>query len=416
MMLETNNISSFLFFGYCPRLPSDLENKKWALSTTVGNSVPIKDDTEESLLERGTRIFKSIFTNVEDGKHIVLLSGGLDSRSVLGGLLAAGMKDQITTVTYGTPGTFDFDIGCDIACRMGLRHESFDLTQVKIKQDILEKTAREMETKAWIFDAFYNRLIPIRFGKNVIYWNGFMGDALSGLHLFPKENVAWEKAVSQFVKRARFVKSIYLPNPNFDPRSILPRIPLLNNSILAYDDQLDFAIRQESYTRNIMAPGDYDYHTPFLHPEWINFILNVPRKFRRNQYLYRKILAGAFPDLFSLPTRTNCGFPLGAPNWRIKLRKSFWKIKNIISVRFPFCMSYCDPRINYIDFNEAIRQRRDLKEVVSGNIHDLKKRGIIDWIDIEDLLVQHQRRRVNCADAITVLVSLEIILKVNGQI
>lgn len=414
--LKLDNISPFLFFGYLPKLPSDLETKVWALATAEGSSLPVKDDTEESLLESGISIFKSIFTNIEDGEHIVPLSGGLDSRAVLGGLLAAGLKDQITTVTFGTPGTFDYDIGCDIARRMGLRHEGLDLTQVKIEQSLLENTAKEMGISAWIFDAFYNRLILKRFGKDAIYWSGFMGDSLSGRHQILEDNISCEEAVSHFLERYCFVKSVDLTRPGFDPADVLPRPPFLHDSMLNYDRQMEFALRQEAHMRYILVPNDYDYRTPFLHPEWTRFIMNVPRKCLTSQYIYRKILAGAFPDLFSLPIKNNYGFPLGGPNWRIKMKKGFRKVKNSFGRRFPFGVLHFDPRINYINFDEVIRQRKDFKEVVNGNIRDLKKRGIIDWIDIEDLLVQHQRRYVNCADAITVLVSLEIILKVNGQL
>ena len=56
-------------------------------------------------------VFKAAFENVSEGHHIVPLSGGLDSRAILGGLLDAGLKDQITTVTFGTLGTWDYDIG-----------------------------------------------------------------------------------------------------------------------------------------------------------------------------------------------------------------------------------------------------------------------------------------------------------------
>ena len=45
---------------------------------------------------------------------MVPLSGGLDSRTILAALLEAGLKDRITTVTYGTPGTWDYDIACDV--------------------------------------------------------------------------------------------------------------------------------------------------------------------------------------------------------------------------------------------------------------------------------------------------------------
>ncbi|OHB59814.1 MAG: hypothetical protein A2173_01005, partial [Planctomycetes bacterium RBG_13_44_8b] len=399
-MFELDNISTFLFFGYLPKLPDDLENKEWVINTTKENCLSVKEHTEEDLLNSGIRIFKSIFTGIEDGKHVVFLSGGLDSRGLLGGLLSAGKKDQITTVTYGTPGTFDFDIGCDVARRMSLHNERIDLTQIKIEQSLLEETARKMEIKAWLFDAFYRRLIHKRFDKDAIYWSGFFGDILSGRHQTLKENVACEEAISHFIEHNRFVKSVDLASPDFDPASVLPRPPFLRDSILNYDRQMEFVLRQESYMKHILIPNGYNYHTPYLHPDWIKFFLNAPLKLRRGQYLYRKILMAAFPDLFSLPVRNNFGASLGAPDWKIILKKNFLRVKNIIGNRYPFCLSHCDPKVNYIDFNEAIRRRKDFKEVVSGNIHDLKKRGIIDWIDIEDLLIQHQRRRINCADAI----------------
>jgi hypothetical protein len=69
------------------------------------------------------------------------------------------------------------------------------------------------------------------------------------------------------------------------------------------------------------------------------------------------------------------------------------------------------PGINYIDFDRGLRERNDLKSVVYENIQDLKKRQIINWIDIDKIWLNHQRSIGNYADALTSLASLEINLK-----
>jgi hypothetical protein len=69
------------------------------------------------------------------------------------------------------------------------------------------------------------------------------------------------------------------------------------------------------------------------------------------------------------------------------------------------------PNINYIDFNEKIRTKNDLQQVIRNNLMDLKQRKIIDWIDIEEILNNHLLGKSNNADALIVLASLEIHLK-----
>ena len=69
--------------------------------------------------------------------------------------------------------------------------------------------------------------------------------------------------------------------------------------------------------------------------------------------------------------------------------------------------------INYLDFNEKIRTKKDLKDVIINNVMDLKQRNIIEWINIEEILNNHLTNKGNYADALIVLASLEIHLK-NG--
>lgn len=74
------------------------------------------------------------------------LSGGLDSRAILGGLISAGLKDSIVTVTFGTPGTYDFDIGKKIATELGIKHELIDLTSVEMTSTFFEGVSKSTKS------------------------------------------------------------------------------------------------------------------------------------------------------------------------------------------------------------------------------------------------------------------------------
>jgi hypothetical protein len=70
-----------------------------------------------------------------------------------------------------------------------------------------------------------------------------------------------------------------------------------------------------------------------------------------------------------------------------------------------------NPNLNYIDFENGIRNRPDLKEIVSTNVQALKARGVVSWIDIDRLWKMHLNSDANYSDALTLLTSLELHLK-----
>jgi len=409
-MLSERRLSTFLYFGYLPYVPTDVKYQPWATGQTEKQVTKFAEESE--LIAQGIYLLKSAFEDTSGDLHVVPLSGGLDSRAILGGLLDAGLKNQITTVTFGTPGTWDYDIGYYVAGEMDVRHECFDLTQVQLTQELLEETAKEVGNCIWLFDAFYNRLVCKRFSKDAAYWSGFMGDPLAGSHLLSTDSESWDAALGEFAKRNRFSRSIDLTQPGFNPKDILPESPILADSRLSYDEQLDFAIRQQSYIKTLVLPKGYGYRTPFLHPEWVSFILNVPCRYRENQYLYKGILKRAYPKLFSLPTKSNRGLPLDALKWRFLLRRLSVGARSLARRFFPGD-PWVHPTINYIDFDWALRNREDVRTLVYNNIQNLKRRGVVDWIDIDGIWDRHKRKQANHADALTLLASLEIILKVN---
>lgn len=417
-MTESDSVSAYLHFGYLPRCTTDsysfLANlfdgerrQDFSLALAPAKLV-------ECGVDRLRRAFRNAVNGIEGGKeHVLPLSGGLDSRAILGGLLENLESSQIQTVTFGTPGTWDYEIGRQVARDAGVRCESLDLTDKDWRWNTaaLVRMARQMERPVWVFDAYVNRGIPERFGSDQVYWSGFMGDPLAGSHLPRNDSASWEQAKTRFVDRNQFSDSLTLTPPGFEPAARLPATPLMESDKLCYDEQLDFAIRQQCWIRHIVLPAGYKYRTPFLDLQWSDFILNVPRKHRERQSLYRQILKTAYARLLSMPAKTNAGLPLNAALWRRAIRASRLRL-HATAMRFIPSIDWgVLPGTNYIDFDLGLRQRDDLKQTVHENLQDLKKRHIVDWINIDEIWQRHQDKRSDSADALLLLASLEIQIK-----
>ncbi len=406
-----DKICAFLHFGYIPKFTENVYRQTWAAEQDIDKINSYASLTESKLIDIGVSILKNSFSNISKGNHIIPLSGGLDSRAILGGLIEAGLRNQITTVTFGTPGTLDFDIGVNIAKRMNIPFEAIDLTKIAVHENQLLETVEDIGECFWIFDAFYNRQVVKLFGSKSIYWSGFMGDPLAGSHFPKKAHKSWPDAVQHFIECGRFAKSINLSAPDVKLDSFLPNYPIVNNSPLCNDELLDFSIRQNFYIKKLVLIKSFNYQTPFLNNGWINFILNIPKKYRKNQYLYKKILMKAYPALFNLPVKENLGLPLTATYLKRYSLKMCYKAKVFWQKYLPKVPPGLSPLLNYIDFNRALRNRKDFKNLVYKNIQDLIKRRIIDWVDIDQIWTLHQEEKANHADALTLLTSLEIYLK-----
>lgn len=217
------------------------------------------------------------------------------------------------------------------------------------------------------------------------------------------KSLCWaELAKKKFIKKNKYVSSINLTNGlNFKD---LIECDLIDKEYLTFDEQLDFQNRQVKYIAPHVLMHGYKYNTPFLYQPWLDFMLSVPNSLRKEQYLYKKILVNTFTKEFSYKTKTNYGLPLGVSRKIIFTKRVINKILRMTKLS-------SEKGINYLDFDDKIRTKKDLREIMSKNIRDLNSRNIIDWIDIEEILNNHLSKKRNYADALIVLASLEIHLK-----
>ena len=399
--MNKKNLSSFLKLGYF----LDYKNKDISINVSNIDKQKYQDIEEYELIKIGSKLWKeSICSNFDTNqKHLVPISGGLDSRAILSALLEHTEAKNIYTYTFGTPNTLDYDVGNYVAKKIGTNHKSFDLRRYNFNQKELENISKRVNFQTILFHHAPVWEVDKRF-ENCQNWCGFMGDPLSGSKLSKEPSLSLEVAKKQFMRKNTYVSSIDLTNGlNFEG---LVEADLIDKSLLTLDEQLDFQNRQVKYIAPHVLMQGYEYKIPFLYQPWVDFMLSVPNSFRRDQILYKKILLHTFPKEFSYRTKTNYGLPLGAS-------KNTIFIKRVVDKLLRMTKLSSGKNINYLDFNEKIRTKQDLRKVITSNVIDLKDRDIIEWRNVEEILNNHLTNKGNYADALIVLASLEIHLK-NG--
>jgi len=397
--MYVNNLNSFLKLGYF----LDFKNKDISIDISNIDKSKYENTTENELISIGSKVWReSISSDFKTNqKHLVPISGGLDSRAILAGLLEHTEAKNIYTYTFGTPNTFDYDIGEFVAKKIGTNHTSFDLTKYIYTQDELQDISKRVGFQTILFHH-----APVwQVDKQYLgcqNWCGFMGDPLAGSKLTQTSSTSLERAKEIFTQKNRYVSSLDLTNgKSFNE---LIEHNSIKESDLTLDEQLDFQNRQIKYISPHVLMKGYEYKVPFLYQPWIDLMLSIPNSDRINQNLYKKILLRSFPKEFSYKTKINFGLALGASKNAIFMKRAQGKVLRTLKLSG-------NKTINYLDFNENIRNKEYLRNIIQNNVMDLKGRNIIDWIDLECILKNHLSNKGNHADALMVLASLEIHLK-----
>lgn len=412
--LSRADIACFLYYGYIPEVSAGfLQHITESVDHDKRKMSP--DEYGGGLLCEVVR--DAVVRQSQEGwqLNVVPLSGGLDSRAILGALLNCVEARDIVTITFGSPGALDYEIGKRVAKAVGVEHAACDLTSSEWRWDTsnLVNVAKPLSSPIWIFDRYVNDVVGRIHQNTGVYWSGFMGDPIAGSHLRSQPSSNWVEAAQYFSKKNQFDTSNVLAQHDFSPLDRLPQRPLVGSDTLSFDEQLDFAVRQGSFIKKVIESPGCRYEYPFLDKRWIESSLRLAPTLRLNQKYYKEKLINAFPSLFSLPTKTHGGASLSASKPRIAITK----IGNECMARLwgVFGKNYKRARaINYIDFDSALRDRKELKDLARLNLTDLKARQACDWIDIDSIWQSHQRG-IDLGRAITLLISLEIYYKASEE-
>lgn len=406
----------YLAFGFVPELPDgDPLALMGAWSRPPRRSAG--SVSESALVREGVRALKAAFEECASaaqgrGDQVVFLSGGLDSRAILGALLDAYRPAEILTATFGARGEQDFDFAATVARAAGVRHEvlesfSVDWTTQGLVDSVL---AREVPLPHPFGQRYLSYRLHQRIGVDNVFWDGLVGDVLGGVIAQESDDrETWAEAVSRFLDLHLLPHSELYTTPGFRPESTMPAAPFVSDRLLSHMDQLILAVRQVRYTRTRNMRG-YTIRTPFLSGPWLDFMLSVPLRYRYERRLYMTILRQAYPRLFTLPTTTfdGAGVP-ASPVLRAPLvfqRRALRKAQ-----RMGLLGAGGKPDSGA---NNAIRRghlhRADIRELILDNLGDLADRGVVPGLDPGAIACAMAERTISDT-RVGVLLGLEINLK-----
>ena len=406
--MDIGNLNSFLQLGHfmkyrCPEMDqfdfSELDRQKY-------------NDTDESVLldEMEQTFFKSIQAHFKsDQKHLIPLSGGLDSRALLAALLEFTDVKNISTYTFGVPKTFDYEIGNSIARECGTNHTSYCLDDYPYSIDYLIEMSQLLENQTLLFFHPPYKAIENKY-QNHHVWSGWLADFLAGFQCLTATNPFHTKEIAMewYIAFCKMVRSTSLINGDESSYSHYWTWNTEYEDKMRWDDQLVLYNRQCKYTRPQLLVGDLNYVTPFLDPLYYNFFLSLPDRYRHNQYLYKKYLYKRFPKLFNIPTKKNLNLPINYGSILINLKKYYIKMIKLGNRLTP---KIVDPTLNYMDFKHKLRYDNNFRTLIHRLLIDLMARKILDWLDIRSIWEEHQKKMSNHTYAILTLASLEVHLK-----
>lgn len=367
-------------YGYVPNcsnagLPAAVED-----ATSAANPKGDLESGGQRLVDALRSAIADELTHIpDDVTHVVPLSAGLDSRAILAVLLEAVEVDpsKVRTITFGTPGTWDFELGQRVATTANVPNETIDLSGDSFDWSVtaMEEYASTRACPGSIITGYVNGCVARSTPDDSLIWVGYMGDPTAGGHQPRTKRTDWNSARSYFARNECAVEG--LSRPGFEPRSILPAEPYLSKRRLSYEEQLDFAHRQQcAIAPSVIADGSYRF--PYVNPRWLAVSLNLPAPLRRGRRAFVDGFASAFPDLFSIPTDSTAGLPVRASRLRQKARRARLAIRHrLASARGH---SAIHPATNYLDFESAFRSGV-LHEPAGQLIADLANRECIDWFD-----------------------------------
>lgn len=386
-----DRLDAMLHYGYLPDCDVFLGDPLWQDFEREMRTRQPASDRIDVLVRDGAwlwlRLVRRLLDHGVGPPYVVPLSGGLDSRAILCALLRHVDTKDVVTTTLGVPGALDFEIGRQVAATCGVAHEAIDLRGVSFPLDALIEHAAELGRPVRLFESYLFHQIRRRFGANVSYWTGFLGDPLAGSHLRrPAPSRTWQEARQWFARHNAATRRITLSAPAYQATESLPPEPLFCSARPTLDEQLDLAIRQYALLRPIILLPGYHHVLPFAEREWAFFLLSMPAPLRCNQRFYKSMLTSAFPREFALPTKNTSGLPLAAGHVRQRLRRSVLRGGSIATTLLRSRSRVRNPHQNYIDFGRALAADGELAHSCALLVDGFAERGLLGRLDPRRML------------------------------
>jgi hypothetical protein len=281
-----------------------------------------RGDTEFALREQLSRLVdESAKKNLGDpDKTIIFLSGGVDSRGILGAALSAvgGAGQRLHTATWGVnsdmPGS-DAAVAEKLARQLNLRHTFFQREANEYGKNF-EETNFVVDGSADIAAFHPYEFSIIKTIRAMGFERVFRGDQTLGLfdrfvYNHPQAAIAGIRSLEGL---SLYSKIVFPQHFRTWSEAGASAIAQLNAEIQGMDpmnarDYLHFAHRIQCYQN----PAGYykqlllDHRNILLDGSILDFVARVPWQLRMQKKLWRDSSSAAHPDLWSIPLASESG-------------------------------------------------------------------------------------------------------------
>lgn len=306
----------YMWYAFLPKISKAREKAEFYRDILTDESITcFQPSSATSARDLAVQIFKEKFQSFERDKIRIGVTSGMDSRGLLGVALEVISPENIIAYTNGQKGNKDIERARYFTEHILPTHFLVETQggQYAAEDWIKRFQARPKGTAGTLYGIQTKLENPLKQYMAFPSVSGFLGDATSGKRLHGIWNENWDDALASFVKKneifrpstKRLIRSM-LPE-TYDPLSVLPKRPLLPQSIMGFDDQLDMCYRQHQRVginfigdggagRNISSRSNII--TIYNDPRWQKSYLSLPPEERIGQKHYLRMLRENWPVIF----------------------------------------------------------------------------------------------------------------------
>jgi asparagine synthase (glutamine-hydrolysing) len=372
-------------------------------------------DQKGAIEKAHTLLLQAVKRQMDDRKPTgCYLSGGLDSRTLLGAVDQLGYK--IPTFTYGRVGCDDQKGAELISSTLGMQNYFFEVSPNYLR-DWLSPGVWITEGMTRVAVEGLECLPEIRKEATVLF-NGFGGNDLMGHLSFgllkfvfrgkSKEEMSgfFDKVNEPFSEE--LLSKLFLPSyyPQIKERAFQSFTDLLTSypEKSFYNKIYHFFIREKARKSLLYGllvdSGMIEYKAPFYDYDLVDFLLTIPPKQRMLAILYRKLISNKFPNLAKIPYQRT-GLPVNSNlAWML-----FKKAQDICQRKLS---STAVDKRGHID--DESWMRNELKDFVVFTLLSKKatERGFFNPEFIKEIVNQHLLGTQNNALKIGTLLTFEL--------
>ena len=247
-------------------------------------------------------------------KYLVPLSGGLDSRAILGSLKKSDERD-VLTVSFGHARSYDLSYAKLVADKLSVPIQQHILDEEHYQSDF----AQFYSISGGIYHLMHCHLVAsmlkVRESDRQVLV-GFMGDPVAGADAGCDHSVdSPEAAVQHMLHRGgHTIKSLQSCFSREIADGIIKDIEHLYQDCLrknppAYFDEYYFVVERQSmlitHLFNSLLSIVDSIGFPFMDGNWARFYLNLSPTFRSKRALYKASLVKGFPELSFIPSTSS---------------------------------------------------------------------------------------------------------------